>query len=121
MTPEYGRKKLEMSLACLGAASVPHGKPVLAATRRPEAPDAGSGAGGASDTKFSIPLTGELASFDISLMSTGLMALRERDTKLNTWNVIAYQGNPGHIVDLVNDMLLGCRCSHLVEPHPRVH
>lgn len=120
MSPEYRQKKLESSLVHLVNVGIPHGEPlILDAGRTGQA--SGSVDPGAGATMFSIPLQGTLESFDIALMNSGLMALREHDPKLNSWRVIAYQGNPGHLVDLANDMLVGCRCSHLVETKPRVH
>ena len=120
MSPEFRQKKLESSLGHLVSSGLPHGDPlVLDLIRTSQAQD--SKDSGAGATMFSIPLKGSLESFDIALMNTGLMALREYDPALNSWKVIAYQGNPGHLVDLANDMLVGCRCSHLVETKPRVH
>jgi len=120
VSPEFRQKKLELSLGCLVSSGVTYGDPLILDLERmsqaSESADSGAGA-----TMFSIPLKGGLEAFDISLMNTGLMALREYDPKLNTWKVVAYQGNPGHLVDLANDMLVGCRCSHLIENKRRVH
>lgn len=120
MNPEYSQKKLEASLKHLGSAGLTYGNPLVADPGRMSKASGSSGSE-AGTTKFSIPLAGDLGAFDISLMNTGLMALREYDPTLNAWKIVAYQGNPEHLVDLAKDMLVGFRCSHLIETPIRVH
>lgn len=117
MEVAYRDKKLAQSLHSLKISGLPFGEPCLSWT---PPGDNEPGLTTWSDQKcheevFRIPLAGKLADFDIALMPTGLMSLREYQPSTMKWKILFHQTNPGHLVDLARDLEVGSSCVHLQE------
>lgn len=62
---------------------------------------------------MSFRLAGQLSSFDVAFMNTGVVSLREIDDNDESRDVVLEQGSSELIADFINDLKKGKVCSHL--------